>query len=103
MTNITPKTSTVFVTAPRFLTKEHLEQIVERMQGQLPIDVGVVVLDGGLTVQVVGAAPVAVEIVKDEIAGNETPSPILDELKGLRTDLACHHAEFKHMGMRVKQ
>jgi len=56
MTNATIKASTLIVTVPHRLTKEQREQIVASIQPNVPPDVGVLLLEGGITAQVVGRA-----------------------------------------------
>lgn len=56
MTNATTKASTLIVTAPHRLTKEQREQIIASIKPNIPADVGVLLLEGGITAQVVGRA-----------------------------------------------
>nr|WP_314540102.1 hypothetical protein [uncultured Massilia sp.] len=56
MTTATIKASTLIVTVPHRLTKEQREQIIESIKPNIPPDVGVLLLEGGITAQVVGRA-----------------------------------------------
>lgn len=56
MTTATTKASTLIVTVPSRLTKEQREQIIASIQPNVPPDVGVLLLEGGITAQVVGRA-----------------------------------------------
>lgn len=102
MTDATPKTSTVILTAPRVLTPEQRAYIIDGMKKQLPADVGVVVLDGSFTATVVGDAPVVTDLVAGELQQDETPAQILAELKGLRLDLTQQRELINHVGLRVR-
>lgn len=96
MTIVTRKTSTVIITSTYLLTDEQRTYIAGQVKDQLPSDVGVVVLDGGLTAQVAGAASVVlvghagleIDFVAGELMRDETPALILAELQAFRADLA---------------
>jgi hypothetical protein len=56
MSNPTPKASVLIVTVPQRMTKQQREDMVASIAPHLPPDVGCLVLDGGITGQVVGRA-----------------------------------------------
>jgi hypothetical protein len=56
MANVIAKASTLIVTVPVRLTKEQRESIISQIRPNVPPDVGVLLLDGGVTAQVVGRA-----------------------------------------------
>jgi hypothetical protein len=132
MTNATTKTSTVIITVPRILTEEQRSYIHDHVKKELPHDVGVLVLDGGATAVVMSDSPVTVDAIPGGLLSAEGPSSTLDgqysvfpagesegsvfaelqrdvapglilaEPKGLRTDLACHHAEIAHYDTPIR-
>jgi hypothetical protein len=105
MSNASIKTSTVFVTAPHVLSKAQRDDIIDRTRQQLPPDVGVVVLDGGIVsvVAVPSTAPVSVEAISGELLEDRTNVLILEELRALRKLLEGQMDMFTASGaMRVK-
>jgi hypothetical protein len=91
------KASTLLVTAPRALTDDQRQNIRNAIAGQLPADVGVIVLDGSFTFSLIGEAcselGLAVrDLVPGELLQDQAPSLILAELRGLRAELAQTYA-----------
>jgi hypothetical protein len=98
MTDAMTKTSTVIITAPRALASTQRDYIIHAMQKNLPEDVGVVVLDGGITAQVVGDALVTVDAIPGELLQDHTNVLILEELRGLRIQLQRQKELFVTVG-----
>jgi hypothetical protein len=59
------KTSAVIVLAPRLLSKEERAAIVDELRRELPQDVGIIALQDGFKVTVVGDGPVALVSADD--------------------------------------
>ena len=83
MAEANPKTSAVIITSPYRLTDDQVARIKAAVERGVPPDVGVVVL-GGLKVDVVGAAPVTVDMEPGDFVADDTQAQILAELKALR-------------------
>ena len=87
MSNAMPKTSTLIITAPHRMTHQQREEIVGRLERQLPPDVGMVILDGGITAQVVGEPFASIDAIPGELLSDTTLAQLLNELRGLRAEL----------------
>lgn len=59
------KTSAVIVMAPRLLSREDREAIVAELKRELPPDVGVIALQDGFKVSIVGDGPVSLVSADD--------------------------------------